>query len=100
MNKRIQILACYDIETESEGGKRRLRKIAKACEAYGQRVQYSVFELEVTPALLEKYLQRAKSIMDIERDSLRLYVLRGERTEYLQVFGRDGWVDFDAPLIL
>jgi CRISPR-associated protein Cas2 len=100
MKDRLDVLVCYDVETVSEGGKRRLRQMAKACSAYGQRVQYSVFELSVTPALLERFVQRAVEVMDVGTDSLRVYVLSGPREEYLQVFGRDGWVDFDAPLIL
>lgn len=97
---RLQILACYDVKTNTADGDVRLRKIAKSCEAFGQRVQYSVFELDVTPALLEKFIQRALKIMRPELDSLRLYLLRGDRQEYLQVYGRDGWTDYTAPLIL
>lgn len=100
MKDRLEVLVCYDVETITGGGERRLRRMAKACSAYGQRVQYSVFELNVTPTLLEKFLQRAVDVMDAKTDSLRVYVLRGPRDQYLKVFGRDGWVDFEAPLIL
>lgn len=100
MKDRLDVLVCYDVETVSPSGASRLRKMAKACSAYGQRVQYSTFELNVTPALLEKFIQRATSVMDIQRDSLRVYILRGSRESYLQTFGRDGWTDFEAPLIL
>lgn len=100
MSARFDVLVCYDVETVSEGGARRLRKMSKACSGYGQRVQYSVFELNVTAELLERFLERATNIMDTDRDSLRVYLLRGDREEYLKVYGRDGWVDFEAPLIL
>jgi len=100
MKNRIELLVSYDVETITPDGRRRLRQMAKACSAYGQRVQYSVFELNVTPSLLEKFLQRARDILDVRADSLRVYRLNGERESYLQVYGRDGWVDFDAPLIL
>jgi CRISPR-associated protein Cas2 len=100
MKSRIDLLVCYDVETVSEGGRRRLRRMARACSAYGQRVQYSVFELNVTQALLAKFIQRAVEIMDGERDSLRVYRLGSDRDEYLQVFGRDGWVDFEEPLVV
>ena len=56
--------------------------------------------LHVTPALMEKFLQRAVEIMDVSVDSLRVYFLRGPRDEVLQVYGRDGWIDFEAPLIV
>ncbi|MER3496595.1 MAG: CRISPR-associated endonuclease Cas2 [Armatimonadota bacterium] len=100
MRDRLQILVCYDVETVTGEGERRLRRIAKACEAFGQRVQYSVFELDVTPVLLERFLQRATKIIDPAVDSLRVYTLSGPRDRYLQVYGRDGWTDFQSPLIV
>lgn len=100
MRDRLDVLVCYDVSTVTPGGESRLRRMAKACSAYGQRVQYSTFELKVTPALLEKFLQRALAIMDERTDSLRVYILRGPRDEVLQVYGRDGWTDFEAPLIV
>jgi CRISPR-associated protein Cas2 len=100
MSNRIEILACYDVSTVTPAGQKRLRKMSKACCAYGQRVQYSTFELSVTPALLERFIQRALDVMDVREDSLRLYRLSGAREEVLQVFGRDGWIDFEAPLII
>ena len=100
MKNRLEVLVCYDVSTVTPAGEARLRRIAKACSAYGQRVQYSTFELNVTPALLEKFLQRALEIIDVRTDSLRVYFLRGPRDEILQVYGRDGWTDFEAPLIV
>ena len=46
----MMMLISYDVSTESEGGKRRLRRVARACLDYGQRVQFSVFECELDPA--------------------------------------------------
>lgn len=100
MKDRLDVLVCYDVSTVTGDGARRLRRMAKACSAYGQRVQWSTFELKVTPALLERFLQRATEIMDMQADSLRLYTLRGPREETVQTFGRDGWTDFEAPLIV
>jgi len=100
MRDRLDVLVCYDVSTVTPAGEARLRKMAKACSAYGQRVQYSVFELNVTPALLERFLHRALNVMDTATDSLRVYVLRGTRDQILQVYGRDGWTDFDSPLIV
>ena len=100
MSNRLELLVSYDVETVTPEGRSRLRKMAKACSAYGQRVQYSVFELNVTPALLEKFLQRARAIIDVQTDSLRIYTLTGGRSAYLRVYGRDGWVDFEGPLVL
>ena len=100
MRDRLQVLVCYDVETATVEGEARLRRMAKACEAYGQRVQYSVFELDVTPVLLERFLQRAIGVMNPSLDSLRVYLLSGPRDRYLQVYGRDGWRDFQGPLIV
>jgi CRISPR-associated protein Cas2 len=100
MKDRLEVLVCYDVSTVTGDGARRLRRMAKACAAYGQRVQYSTFELKVTPALLERFIQRATDIMNPQVDSLRIYTLRGPREEVVQTYGRDGWTDFEAPLIV
>lgn len=100
MRDRLDVLVCYDVSTVTPAGEARLRRMSKACSAYGQRVQYSTFELSVTAAMMEKFLQRALDIMDVRTDSLRVYFLRGPRDEVLQVYGRDGWTDFEAPLIV
>lgn len=93
-------LLCYDVNTSSEGGKRRLRKVAKACEAYGQRVQYSVFEISATEVNLHKLMTRVLKIIDPDLDSIRLYRLPGERDRLVTVYGRDRWIDFDGPLVV
>ena len=67
------VLITYDVNTEDAGGRRRLRKIAKECVNYGQRVQNSVFECLVDPAQCKKLQHSLLSIMDDERDSLRFY---------------------------
>lgn len=100
MKKRFDILVCYDVNTTHENGKKRLRKVAKACEAYGQRVQYSVFECNLTPINYEKLLARIYKDMDSEHDSLRVYHLLGSRESCVHVYGRDSWVDFEAPIVL
>jgi len=69
------ILASYDVAVTSEGGARRLRRIARACQDYGQRVQFSVFEIEVTPDQWVLLRARLVGEMDATRDSLRFYFL-------------------------
>ena len=69
------VVIAYDVNTESEGGKTRLRKVSKACQNYGQRVQNSLFECSIeygTYLLLKKTLDK---IIDKEKDSLRYYNL-------------------------
>lgn len=71
----MMVLVSYDVKTEDKQGRRRLRRIAKACESYGQRVQYSVFECVVDPARWVVFKSRLLEIMDEEVDSLRFYFL-------------------------
>jgi len=87
------------VEVEKEG-RRRLRRVAKICEGYGQRVQWSVFECSVTDIELERMKQRLLKIIDEDEDSLRFYRLTGPRGEVVDVYGRDGYIDFHAPLVL
>lgn len=69
------VLITYDVNTESKAGKTRLRKVAKQCVNYGQRVQNSVFEcvLDNTQFSVVKHI--LEKIIDVEKDSLRFYVL-------------------------
>jgi CRISPR-associated protein Cas2 len=94
------ILVSYDVSTESEGGPRRLRRVAKACKDYGQRVQYSVFECTVDSIQMEKLRQRLVKIIDPELDSLRIYTLQGGREQCVKSYGIDKYVDFEEPLIV
>lgn len=71
----MMVLVSYDVNTQDKQGQRRLRRIAKSCESYGQRVQYSVFECVVDPAQWIVFKQKLLDIMDEEVDSLRFYFL-------------------------
>ncbi|MBI2440066.1 MAG: CRISPR-associated endonuclease Cas2 [Lentisphaerae bacterium] len=69
------LLVSYDVSTVDNRGKTRLRKVAKACLDYGQRVQYSVFECDVDPAQWAELKNRLIEIIKPEEDSLRFYYL-------------------------
>lgn len=69
------VLVSYDVSFETADGKRRLRTIAKICESYGQRVQYSVFECVVDPAQWAQLRHRLLEAYDENVDSLRFYFL-------------------------
>ncbi|VAW82188.1 CRISPR-associated protein Cas2 [hydrothermal vent metagenome] len=69
------VLITYDVSVISDGGQRRLRKIAKTCLDYGMRVQNSVFECEVTPAQFVMLKKELMDIFDSGEDSLRFYML-------------------------
>jgi CRISPR-associated protein Cas2 len=69
------VLITYDVNTETNEGKQRLRRVAKICENYGQRVQNSVFECMVDPALWVHLSKQLVGVIDPEKDSLRFYFL-------------------------
>lgn len=69
------VLITYDVNTESKTGKKRLNKVAKICVDYGQRVQNSVFECDISPAQLIKIKNQLEKVIDPEKDSIRFYLL-------------------------
>lgn len=96
----MNVLISYDVSTETAAGRRRLRKVAQACQDFGQRVQKSVFECTVTEAQFEEVIRRLLEIIEKTEDSLRVYRLVEPKEKYVQVYGLDGRVDFDEPLVL
>lgn len=81
------VLITYDINTESEGGKKRLRHVAKECLNYGQRVQYSVFECELDAAQYRMLKGRLCEIIK-EDDSIRFYNLGNHAKNRIEQFGK------------
>ena len=65
----------YDVSTEDAAGRKRLRKVAKHCVNYGQRVQNSVFECVADAATMAKVKAELIELIDPEKDSLRFYCL-------------------------
>jgi len=92
-------LVTYDVCTKEDEGQSRLRRIAKACEGRGCRVQKSVFELRLTLPQLEELRHRMLKIIDPAQDSLRIYRLTGPLEQNLEVHGLNHAVDFTEPLI-
>jgi CRISPR-associated protein Cas2 len=96
----MRVLVCYDVEVTSAGGARRLRRVAQACQNFGQRVQLSVFECVVTAAGYEELKRALLAEIDVSLDNLRLYRLPDRATDQKEVFGRDREVDFTGPLVV
>ena len=96
----MMILVTYDVSTVETGGKRRLRRVAKACRDYGQRVQLSVFEIEVDPAQWTLLKARLEDIIDAEHDSLRYYHLGTNWRRRVEHVGAKPAVDLGGPLIV
>lgn len=94
------ILITYDVEVTSEGGQRRLRRVAKTCEDYGQRVQFSVFECEVDPTQWEKLKSRLLKEVKLDKDSLRFYHLGANWERRVEHHGAKPAINFKDALIL
>lgn len=95
----MMVLITYDVNTESEGGKKRLRKVAKACQNYGQRVQNSVFECLIDTAQLKNLQDTLEKIIDKEKDSLRYYFLGDEWRSKVVHVGAKEVLDLEGTLI-
>jgi CRISPR-associated protein Cas2 len=93
------VLITYDIKTDSSAGRRRLRNIAKTCLDFGQRVQYSVFECDISPARWAELRARLVNLIDPGTDSLRFYMLGSNWRRRIEHIGAKPATDFDAPLI-
>jgi CRISPR-associated protein Cas2 len=94
------ILVCYDVNTETKEGRRRLRRVAKACESRGQRVQKSVFECQLETSQFEALERKLLSEIDPLQDCLRLYRIPETRGFEVIEHGTFKSLDFDGPLVL
>ena len=94
------VIVCYDVNTETREGRRRLRRVARVCEGTGQRVQKSVFECQVTLMQLDDLERRLLAEVNLEKDCLRLYRLPDTKGCEVREHGKFKATDFDAPLVL
>jgi CRISPR-associated protein Cas2 len=96
----MMVLITYDVNTETEAGKKRLRKVAKECENYGQRVQNSVFECLIDLARLKQLQSRLVKLIDPKKDSLRYYYLGDEWRSRVEHVGAKPSLDLEGTLIV
>ena len=94
------VIVSYDVATDEGKGQRRLRRVARACKDYGQRVQYSVFECIVDPAQWAKLKERLISEIDTDKDSLRFYYLGSNWHHRVEHIGAKASIDQEGPLIV
>ena len=94
------VLITYDVSVISAGGTRRLRRIAKTCLDYGQRVQNSVFECEVDPAQFTILKNDLLNIYDPETDSLRFYMLGKKGRQRVEHFGANAKSDILSDTLI
>ena len=94
------VLVSYDVSTTDPGGPRRLHRVAKLCQNYGQRVQYSVFECIVDPAQWAVLKERLTDLINQELDSLRFYYLGSNWRRRVEHVGAKKTLDQDGPMIV
>ncbi|MDU5230450.1 CRISPR-associated endonuclease Cas2 [Anaerococcus octavius] len=96
----MMVLITYDVNTKSASGIKRLRKVAKQCVNYGQRVQNSVFECSLTPAQLVNLKNKLLEIIDQDHDSVRFYNLGKNWQNRVETIGKDDSYDPDKDLLI
>lgn len=92
------VLITYDVNTETAAGRSRLRKVAKQCVNYGQRVQNSVFECNLDAAKFRQVKSILEAIVDKELDSLRFYNLGDNYKAKIEHIGANPGFDVTEPL--
>lgn len=97
----MDFLVTYDIDqTDLPSGARRLRKVAKICEKYGERVQFSVFECRLSPAKLVRMVSEIEDVIDRGTDSVIVYEFPGRIDDARQRFGREARHELGKPWVL
>ena len=96
----MYILVTYDVDTTDKVGQKRLRQVAKACPDYGQRVQNSVFECELTEVQLSLLKERIWEIIDNKVDSIRFYHLNRNENRRVEVMGVETSFDVKDTIII
>ena len=96
----MMVLVSYDVSTMDDEGPGRLRRVAKICKNYGQRVQFSVFECIVEPAQWTVLKQKLIDQIEMETDSLRFYFLGANWRKRIEHVGAKEGFDQEGPLIV
>lgn len=94
------VLITYDVNTQDAQGSRRLRKVAKVCVNYGQRVQNSVFECLLSPTELCIVRSQLLNVMDEKKDSLRIYNLGSSYKTRIEHYGVKQTYSPEDPIII
>ncbi|MDZ5725814.1 CRISPR-associated endonuclease Cas2 [Acetobacterium sp. K1/6] len=96
----MMILITYDVSTVTGDGKKRLRQVSKVCVNYGQRVQNSVFECNIEPAMYVEIKHQLSQIIDHERDSLRFYRLGKNWQGRVEMIGKNNTYDPEKDVFI
>lgn len=96
----MMTLVSYDVSTVDDEGRKRLRKVAKICQNYGQRVQNSVFEINVDYSTFLKVKNQLLQVIDDKKDSLRIYYLGNNWKKRVEHFGAKETYDSEGLLLI
>lgn len=96
----MELLVVYDIATGTAAGEARLRRIAQVCQAYGQRVQKSVFECLLNEVQVELLKRDLRAAIEPGKDSVRVYRLREPHARHTWAAGRPQRYDLRSPLVI
>ena len=96
----MMVLICYDVNTATASGRKRLRKVAKECQNHAQRVQNSVFEADLDYSSFMKLKDRLEKLMDKEVDSLRFYYLGNNWKRRVEHIGAKETYDPEGVIII
>jgi CRISPR-associated protein Cas2 len=96
----VDLLVAYDVDTTSAQGQMRLRKVAKICEAYGHRVQKSVFEAVCSEADKLRLVAALQRVIDPTQDSVRLYRLPARALDEVEHLGVPRQIEPRGPLVI
>ena len=96
----MMILVTYDVSFKDENGPKRLRRMSKLCQVFGQRVQYSVFEIDVDMAQWTQLKNQLLDVMNQDADSLRIYYLGNNWKRKVEHIGAKKALDLDGLLLM
>lgn len=96
----MNLLVVYDISTETRQGEKRLRRVAKVCENYGQRVQHSVFECRLDELTFAELVKKLSEIVHPTEDNVRVYRVNDLSRGRVVNLGKDIGMDYSEPMIL
>jgi len=96
----MMVLVTYDVSTVDKAGQRRLSRVAKTCQNYGQRVQNSVFECSITTEQFVRLKHSLVELIEPQSDSLRFYFLGNNWHDRVEHIGAKPVGDIDDPLII
>ncbi|GGH79913.1 CRISPR-associated protein Cas2 [Pullulanibacillus pueri] len=94
------VVITYDVSTVDGAGKKRLRRVSKLCQNYGQRVQNSVFECVVDSTQLKQLKYELLEVINSEKDSLRFYRLGDNYKTKVEHIGVKDSFDVEGPLFI